>query len=124
MDWNHLCNIGRRHHESQSCEIILNLDQWFGRKCHLKVFLIWSSGRHFVQRNVINLTSLVEGIQRDNSVKLFKIWVIDSGAEVVLKISYLELWSPFCSAERNHLCNFGKGYQKEQFSEIILNLGK
>ena len=23
-----------------------------------------------------------------------------------LKISYLELWSPFCSAERNPLCNF------------------
>ena len=22
-------------------------------------------------------------------------------------ISYLELWQPFCSAERNHLCNFG-----------------
>ena len=25
-DWNHLCNIGGRHHEEQSCEIILNLD--------------------------------------------------------------------------------------------------
>ena len=24
MDCNHLCNIGRRHHEEQSCEIILN----------------------------------------------------------------------------------------------------
>ena len=22
-------------------------------------------------------------------------------------ISYLELWQPLCSAERNHLCNFG-----------------
>ena len=40
VDWNHLCNIGRRHHEEQSCEIILNLDQWFGRKYFLKVFLI------------------------------------------------------------------------------------
>ena len=29
------------------------------------------------------------------------------------------LWPPFCSAERNHLCNFGRG---EQFCEIILNL--
>ena len=26
VDWNHLCTIGRRHHEKQSCEIILNLD--------------------------------------------------------------------------------------------------
>ena len=38
--------------------------------------------------------------------------------------SYLELWQPFFSAERNHLCNFGRGYNKEQFCQIILNLGK
>ena len=31
-------------------------------------------------------------------------------------ISYLELWQPFC------LCNFGTGYQEEQFCEIIFNL--
>ena len=37
-------------------------------------------------------------------------------------ISYLELWRPFCSAEWNHLDNFGRGYQKEQFYKIILNL--
>ena len=37
-------------------------------------------------------------------------------------ISYLELWRPFCYAERNHLCNFGRGNQEEQFFEIILNL--
>ena len=36
-------------------------------------------------------------------------------------ISYLELWQP-CSAERNHLCKFDRGYQEEQFCEIILNL--
>ena len=41
-------------------------------------------------------------------------------------ISYLELWQPFCSAECNHLCNFSRlrGYYKEQFCEIILNLGQ
>ena len=38
-------------------------------------------------------------------------------------ISYLELWQPFCSVERNHLGNFGVGYYEEQFCEIILNLG-
>ena len=37
-------------------------------------------------------------------------------------ISYLELWWPFCSAELNHLYNFGRGYQEEQFCEVILNL--
>ena len=52
VDWNHLYTIGRRHHEKQSCKNILHLDQWFRRKCRLKVFLIWSSGSLFVQRSV------------------------------------------------------------------------
>ena len=39
-------------------------------------------------------------------------------------ISYLELWQPFCSAECNHLCNFGSGSNEELFREIILNLGQ
>ena len=24
-------------------------------------------------------------------------------------ISYLEVWQPFCSGERNNMCNFGRG---------------
>ena len=39
-------------------------------------------------------------------------------------MSYLELLQLFCSAELNHLCNCGRGYQEEQFCEIILNLEK
>ena len=39
-------------------------------------------------------------------------------------ISYLELLQPFCSAEHNRLCNFGRGYYEEQFCEIILNWGQ
>ena len=39
-------------------------------------------------------------------------------------ISYPELWQSFCSAERNHLCNFGRGYLEEQLCEIILNFGQ
>ena len=39
-------------------------------------------------------------------------------------ISYPELWQPFCSAECNHMCNFGRGYYGIQFCEIILNLGQ
>ena len=39
-------------------------------------------------------------------------------------ISYLELWRPFLSAERSHLCNFGRGYHEEQFCEFISNLGQ
>ena len=70
-EWNHLCNIGRRHDEVQFCEIILNLDQWLRRKCPLKVFLIWSFGSHFVQRSMTICAILVEGIQRNNSVEKF-----------------------------------------------------
>ena len=33
-------------------------------------------------------------------------------------ISYLDIWQPFCSAECNYLCNFGREYQQEQFCEI------
>ena len=38
------------------------------------------------------------------------------------KCPYLDIWQPLCSVERNHLCNFGRGYLEEQFCEIILNL--
>ena len=36
--------------------------------------------------------------------------------------SYLELWQPFCLAEQNHLCNFGRTHHGEHFCEITLNL--
>ena len=56
-------------------------------------------------------------------MKLFSIWTSGSG-DVVLKISYLELWWPSCSADQNHLCNFGRGHlsMEEHLRVIILNL--
>ena len=72
----------RRYPEEQFCEI-MNLDQWFRRKCRLKVFLIWSSDSPFVQRSVTICAIMVEGIMRNNSVKLFGICVSDSGRDVV-----------------------------------------
>ena len=68
---NHLCNFGRRHHEEQFCEIILNLDQWLKRRFGLKLFLIWSSGGPFIQRSETICAMLVEGTMRNISVKLF-----------------------------------------------------
>ena len=44
VEQNHLCNVGRGYYEEQFCEIILNLDQWFRRRCLLKIFPIWSFG--------------------------------------------------------------------------------
>ena len=37
-------------------------------------------------------------------------------------ISYLELLRSFYSTERNHLCDFGRGYPEAQFCKFILNL--
>ena len=34
-------------------------------------------------------------------------------------ISYIQLWQLFCSAERNHLCNYGRGYYEKQFFELF-----
>ena len=50
---------------------------------------------------------------------------LDQGVqeEIFNDISYLELWPPFCSAERNHLCNFGWGYQEEQLCELFFEFG-
>ena len=68
---NYLCNFGRRYHEEQLSEIILNLDKWYRRKCCLKVFLIWISGSPFVKQSVTICAILLEGIMMNNSVKLF-----------------------------------------------------
>ena len=61
----------RRHHEKQFCEILSNLDQWYKRRCCLKIFLIWSSGGPFVQRSRTICAILVEGIIWNNSVNSF-----------------------------------------------------
>ena len=50
---------------------ILNLDQWF-RRCRLNILLICSSGDPFIQRSETICSILVEGIMRNNSVKLFE----------------------------------------------------
>ena len=34
-------------------------------------------------------------------------------------ISYLDIWQPFCSAECNHLCNFGRGYYADKSVKLF-----
>ena len=63
--------FGRRHHLEQFCEIILNLDQWFRRRCLLNTFHNWSPGSPAVQQSGTICAILVEGMKRNNSVKLF-----------------------------------------------------
>ena len=60
----------------QFCDTILSLCQWFRRRCVFKIFLIWSFGGPLVQRSRTICANLVEGIVRNNSVKLFRIWPV------------------------------------------------
>ena len=85
-------------------------------------FFIWSSFSPFAQQNGTICAILVEGVMRNNSVKLFWIWASVSGGDVVLKISYLELWQPSCSLEPNLLCNFERGHHWEHYCVVIWNL--
>ena len=66
---NHLRNFCRGYYGEQFCETILNSDQRFRRRCHLKIVLIWISGGPFVPRRETICTILVDGIKRNNPVK-------------------------------------------------------
>ena len=68
---NILINFGRRHHELYFFEIILNLDLLFERRGHLKIFLICSSGSHFVQCFQTICAIIVVGLMQNISVKQY-----------------------------------------------------
>ena len=65
--------------------------------------------------------SLVKGITSNNSVIFVKFGSLVQEKMLFKDISYLELWRPFCSVERNHLCKLGRGFNEDQLSDIILN---
>ena len=66
VDWNNLCNFGRRHHEKQSCEIILNLgpmiqeEMLFKGISYLELWQPFCSAEHYHVQ-----------FWQNNSVKLF-----------------------------------------------------
>ena len=73
MEWNHLSNFGTVHHEEQFREFMLNLGQWFRRRClkdflsgDLVVLAVWWS------RTIYAI--LEEGIMGNTRVKLYGIW--------------------------------------------------
>ena len=110
------------HHEEQFCEIILNLGQWFRKRCSIKDFLsgalvvILFGGAEIFP--IVPSFFFKESIMGNIPVKLYGI-----RTEMSFKdISYLELWQPFCSEDRNHLFNFDRTHHEKQFCEIILNL--
>ena len=106
---------------NNAVNFFLNLGQWF-RRCRLKDFLsralavlLFGAAEPFMQfwkmaSWGIFMWSYMEFgpvVKKDMSIK---------------DITYLELWPPLCSADPNHLCNFGRRYHEEKFCGIILNL--
>ena len=69
VERNHLCDFGGRHYEKHFCEITLNLDQWFRRRCRLKIFL--SRALTVSGAEGLNFCNLVECIIGNIRVKLF-----------------------------------------------------
>ena len=65
MERNRLGNFGRGHYREHSCEIILNLDQWFN------LFFIFSSVSDFVQRSATICAIMIKGIVEIIQIKLF-----------------------------------------------------
>ena len=61
-------NYGKGHHKEQLCEIRFYLDIL----CRLNVFLIYSSGGHFLLRQSETIKAIfAEGLKRNSSMKLF-----------------------------------------------------
>ena len=69
VEQNYLCNLGRRHHEEQFCEIILNLDQYVVQEMLFKDISYLELGGPFVQSSRTICAIFGEGIKRNNSVK-------------------------------------------------------
>ena len=80
---NHFNNFGRGSHKEHFCENVLKSGYWSRRRCHLKVFLFFSSGGHFVQRSKTILEILVESHPRNIPVKLFLNRSIGLGGDVM-----------------------------------------
>ena len=65
--------LGNGHYKEQFCEIAMNSDQYFSRRCNLKIFLsIACSGGPFVRLSETICEIVVKGIMRNNSVKYFE----------------------------------------------------
>ena len=60
MEQNDFSNFGRGSPKEHICGIILKSVHWSRKRCHLKVFSIFSSGGNFVKWNGMILAILVE----------------------------------------------------------------
>ena len=100
VEHNHLCNFGKRYYEEQFCEIILNLGQWFRRRCCLKDFLsqthaalLFSWPNPFMQFKEASWGTFMWSYM--------KFWPVVQ-QEMAFKDSYLKPWWPSYTVEWNH----------------------
>ena len=82
-------------------------------------FFIWSFCGPFVQRRGTICAILVEGIMKNNSVKLFELRPVVQEKMSLKDIIYLELWQALCLVEQNHLRNFGRRHHEKQSCELF-----
>ena len=73
MDTDVSTPFGRTHHEEQLCEIILNLGQWFRRRCRLKDFLSGALAAPLTWWSQTIYAILKDGITGKKYVKLYGI---------------------------------------------------
>ena len=59
-----LISFGRGHYEEHFCEIILNFDKWFRRRCYLKMFSYLELWWPFCSAQPNHYVILVEGIMK------------------------------------------------------------
>ena len=101
------------------CESIMNLDQWFRRCLYLALVAILLSG---VEQFVKFLQMALLGAFPLSFLKLEQVIPGEMSVKDT-RISNLELWWPFWSAEHKILCNFGKEHYEELFCVIIFEFG-
>ena len=89
---------------------------------HVKLYEIWTCGsggnvvwRHFLSKTLaVPLFSGLEpfAILEEGTTlwNYFEFGPVVQEEEPFKGVSYSELWQPICSAERDHLCNFCRGY--------------
>ena len=75
VNWNHLCNIGRRHHTEQFCEFGSAVQE----EIMFKRFLIWSSGGPPVRSSGTIYAILKECIMGNIHVKFYEFGTNGSG---------------------------------------------
>ena len=120
LSQNHSCNFEKGHHEEHSCEVIWNLDQWFKRRCLLKIFPIWSSGGPFCSVEWNHLCKFDGGYQEKQFCEIFS--NLDQWFSRRCLVKKFLIWSSGSSP--NHLCNLCKGHYEKQFCEFISYLGQ